>query len=83
LHRQRHVGAGVAVGDGENVQGVDQRLVGAQPGQPRHDKFLEHQSVNRLVAQVMQVFGLDIGGIRTHQMLLKQPKTKGFLAFPG
>ncbi len=49
LHGQHHVGAGVAIGDGEDIKRVDDLLVGAQPGQAGFDQAFERTTIDRFL----------------------------------
>lgn len=46
LHGKQHVGAGVAVWHGEDVEGVDGKLMIPQPGQAGLDQPLQALTVN-------------------------------------
>jgi hypothetical protein len=46
LHGKQHVGAGVAIGHRENVEGVDGELMIPQPGQAGLDQPLQALTVN-------------------------------------
>ena len=46
LHGEQHVGAGVAIGHGEDIEGVDGELMILQPGQAGLDQPLESLSID-------------------------------------
>ena len=52
LHGQEHIRAGVAIGHGENVEGIDARLVVAQPQQAGL-----HQPLQTLPVHIEQFLG--------------------------
>jgi hypothetical protein len=50
LHRQYHIGPGVAIWNGENIKRVYNLLVGPQPGQAGFNQALEGLSIDRFIS---------------------------------
>ena len=71
LHGEEHVRAGIAVGDGKDVQGVDNFVVGTQPGQTGLGQALEKASVQN------QFVGGRGGGIGIYTHPVVTPVLRG------